>query len=73
MFLTLWFEIQGKKCVSLRKKAIKRSFKKATTNGVMDNQALWKLNKPFLSNKGGLEGNDISLVKEDKIITDNQK
>ncbi len=28
---------------------------------------------PILSNKGGLEGNDISLVKEDKKVTDNQK
>ena len=45
---------------------------KATSDGVMDNQDFWKLVKPFLSNKGGLEGSDISFVKEGEIITDNQ-
>ena len=37
--------------------------------GVMTNEDFWKLVKPFLINKGGLSGNDILLVKDDKIIT----
>ncbi len=51
---------------------LKSHFKKATSNGAMDNQAFWKLVKPFLSNEGDLEGREISLVKKGEIITDNQ-
>ena len=35
----------------------------------MTNKDFWKLVKPFLTNKGGLSGNDILLVKDDKTIT----
>ena len=36
----------------------------------MSNKAFWDLVKPFLSNKGVLTGTDISLVKDEKIVTD---
>ncbi len=36
----------------------------------MSNKAFWDLVKPFLSNKGGLTTTDISLVKNDRIVTD---
>ena len=36
----------------------------------MSNTAFWDLFKPFLSNKGVLVGTDISLIKDDKIVTD---
>ena len=40
--------------------------------GVVSNSDFWNLVKPFLSNKGGLSGNDITLVKEGKLITDDK-
>ena len=64
------FKKQRNRCVSLRKKAIKNHFKRVTSNGLMSNKAFWDLVKPFLSNKGVLAGTDISLVKDDKIVTD---
>ena len=36
----------------------------------MSDKAFWDLGKPFLSNKGVLAGTDISLVKDDNIVTD---
>ena len=63
------FKKQRNRCVALRKKAIKNHFKRVTSNGLMSNKAFWDLVKPFLSNKGGLAGTDISLVKDDKIVT----
>ena len=36
----------------------------------MSNKAFWDLVKPFLSNKGGLTCNEISLVNGDRIVTD---
>ena len=67
------FKRQRNKCVSLRRKAIKQHFKKATENGLVSNRAFWNLVKPFLSNKGGLASNDISLIKNNEIVTDDQK
>ena len=64
------FKKQRNRCVALRKKAIKNHFKRATSNGLMSNKAFWDLVKPFLSNKGVLAGTDISLIKDDKIVTD---
>ena len=56
-----------------REKQSKNHFKKATENGLLSNQAFWDLVKPFLSNKGALVGSDISIVKNDTIITDDQE
>ena len=53
-------------------KAIKTHFKKATEKGLVSNSDFWNLVKPFLSNKGGLTGNDITLEKEGKLTTDDQ-
>ena len=36
----------------------------------MSNKEFWNLVKPLLSNKGGLAENDIMLVTDDKIVTD---
>ena len=64
------YKKQRNKCVSLRKKAIKQHFKKATAKDLISNHEFWNLVKPFLSNKGGLFGDDISLVHNDQIVTD---
>ena len=37
---------------------------------MVSNRDFWNLVKPFLANKGGLSGNDITLVKGGKVITD---
>ena len=42
----------------------------AASSELLSNQDFWNLVKPFLSNKGELHSNDITLVKQDKIITD---
>ena len=39
----------------------------------MSNKESWDLFKPFLSNKGGLITSDISLVKNETVITDDQE
>ena len=57
------FKKHRNKCVSLRKKAIRDHFKKATSKGLMSNKDFWNLVKPFLSNKGGLSDGE-------KMITD---
>ncbi len=36
----------------------------------MSNKEFWNLVKPFLSNKGGLAKNDIMLVTDEKIVSD---
>ena len=64
---------QRNKCVSIRKKAMKNHFKEATKNGTMSNKEFWDLVKPFLSNKGGLTSSNISLVKNDTVIIDDQE
>ena len=64
------FKKQRNRCVALRKKAIKNHFKKVTSDGLKSNKAFWDLVKPFLSNKGGMAGNEISLVNGDRIVTD---
>ena len=61
------------KCVSVRKKAIHQNFKKATAGGLISNSDFWNLVKPFLSNKGGLVGDDISLVHNNQIVTDDSE
>ena len=40
---------------------------------VMTNKDIWKLVKIFLTNKGGLSGKDILLVRDDKIITEDHE
>ena len=52
---------------------IQLHFKKATETGLVSNRAFWNLVKPFLSNKGGLARNDISLIKNDTIVTEDRE
>ena len=52
---------------------MKSHFKKATKLCTMSNKEFWDLVKPFLSNKGGLASSDISLVKNDTVIADDQE
>ena len=47
----------------IKKKPIKQQIKKVTEAGLVSNRVFWNLVKIFLSNTGGLAGNDISLAK----------
>ncbi len=51
-----------------KEKAIKQHFKRAISN-----RAFLDLVKPFLSKKGCLAGNDISLIKNNEIVTDEKQ
>ena len=64
------FKKQRNKCVNLRKKAIKKHFKKVTESGIISNKNFWETVKPFISNKSGISNGDIVIVENDNLITD---
>ena len=55
---------------SLNKKAKKTYFEKATENGIMGSKKFWSTVKPFLSSKGFIHNNDITIEINNKIIED---
>ena len=57
-------------CVKLRRQAIKDHFKLKCKNGTMNSKQFWKTVKPFISNKGNTDHNDIILIEEGKQIRD---
>ena len=57
-------------CVKLRRQAIKDHFKLKCKNGTMNSKQFWKMIKPFISNKGNTDHNDIMLIEEGKQIRD---
>ena len=64
------FKKQRNKFVLLKKKYIKTYLSKATENGVNTNKEFWKIIKPFLTNKGFLSRNEITLIENDEDITE---
>ena len=54
--------------MSLRKKSITQHFSKTTSKGIITNKQFWKATKPFLTNKGCLENNDIVLLGGEEMI-----
>ena len=63
------FKKKRNECVLLKIKAIKNDFHKASTNLKCNTKSFYKVLKPYLSNKGGLEKSDITLVEDDKLVT----
>ena len=57
----------------LEKKGNQTAFQKSDRKWSPIESCFWNLVKPILSNKGGLASNDISLVKNNEIVTDDQK
>ena len=57
-------------CDSLSKKANKTYFEKATENRIMESKKFWSTVKPFLSSKGFIHNNDITVEIDNKIIED---
>ena len=63
------YKKQRNKCVSLRRKSIKKYFNDITNYGIATNKNFWNLIKPFLTNKGHLNHQDIMIFDGKKIIT----
>ena len=60
-------------CVSWRRKCMKNYLKKLTAKGLTTNKSFWKFMKPFLTNKGFTGNNDITLIHQNKIISDEKQ
>ena len=60
-------------CVSLRRKCMKNYVKKLTEKGLTTNKGFWKFMKPFLTNKAFTGNNDITLIHQNKIISDEKQ
>ena len=69
----LKYKKQRNKCVSLRKKAIKKHFNEITKNGIVESKDFWNTVKPFITNKSGLTNSDIAIIYNNEIITDENK
>ena len=57
-------------CVSLRRKSLKKHLRSITEKGINNNKSFWKFIKPFPTNKGFIGSNDIILVDNDVVTTD---
>ena len=57
------------KCTSLRRKSIKKYFSDIINYGIATNKKFWNLLKPFLTNKGHLNHQNIMIFNGKKIIT----
>ena len=60
-------------CISLRRKCMKNYLKKLTEKDLTTNKCFWKFMKPFLTNKGFTGNNDITLIHQNKIISDEKQ
>ena len=67
------YKKQRNKCVKLRKKSIKLYFSKTTQNKIVTNKNFWEVIKLFLTSKGCIDGNEISIVNGDEIISDEKE
>ena len=66
----LVYKKQRNICLSLRRKSLKKHLKSITEKRINNNKSFWKFIKPFLTNKGFIGGNDITLVKNDVVTTE---
>ena len=58
---------------SLNNKAKKDDFKKATADGVMSDKKFWNTVEPFLTSKGFLHDDNISIDINGNIVEDEKK
>ena len=59
--------------VSLRRKCMKNYLKKLTEKGLTTIKSFWKFMKPFLTNKSFTVNNDVTLIHQNKIISDEKQ
>ena len=69
------YKIQRNKCVSLRKKSIKKYFKHVSyfifIFHVVTKEIFWSMIKPFLTDKGHVNREEIILKSDNETVTDN--
>ena len=65
------YKKQRNKCVNLRKKSIKMFFKDKIPQ-CTSSKLFWKTIKPFLTNKGFIENNKITLLNGETVIDNDQ-
>ena len=61
------------KCVSLTKKAKKIFFKEAEKDGIISNKKFWGTVKPFLTSKGCISNDFISVEKDGDLISNEKE
>ena len=61
------YKIQRNRCVSLRKKSIKKYFNNISKDCVISNKNFWSMIKPFLTNKVHINREEV-ILKTDEII-----
>ena len=64
---TTW-KNQRNLCIKLKQQAIKDHFRLKCENGTMNSMQFWKMEKPFISNRGNTDHNDIILIEEGEQI-----
>ena len=63
------YKKQRKKCVKIRRKSIKRYMDQVSEEGVETNKIFWNFIKSFMTNKGMIVSNGITLIKGKNVIT----
>ena len=63
-------KIQRNKCVSVKKKSIKKYFKNISKDNVVTNKNFWSVIKPFPTDKGHINGEEIILKCDNETITE---
>ena len=61
------------KCNTLTRKAKKNFFREATKDGIMSNKKFWSTVKPFLTNKGCISNDFISIEKDGELISNEKE
>ena len=64
------YQKQRNKCVKIRRKSIKRYMDKLSEKGIQTNKSFWYFIKPFMTNKGMIASNNITLIEGKNVITD---
>ena len=67
------YKTQRNLCVSLKRRAIKEDFQKTTSNLKGKSKPFYDLIKPYLTNKGALCSNDITLLENNNLISDERE
>ena len=64
------YKNQRNKCVKIRRKSIKRYMDKVSEKGIKTNKSIWNFVKLFMTNKGMVARNDITLIEGENVIID---
>ena len=66
------FTKQRNLCVALKRNSIRENFVRATADGIMSRNDFYKLVSPYMTNKGGLTTNDIILLENNEMHTEDE-